>query len=212
MRRYFLLPVASVFLCINFLVAQQSKIIYPITKKTNQVDDYHGTKVADPYRWLENDTSAETKAWVKQENEVTFSYLSAIPYRNQIKNRIEEVYNYPKYSAPFRKGDYLYYYKNSGLQNQSVLYRQQGFDGKPEVIIDPNQLSPDGTTRLVAFQLSKDGKYAVYGLSKNGSDWETFFVKDMLTGKDLNDTINWVKASGIAWQGNGFYYSRYPGS
>ncbi|HLK28018.1 MAG TPA: prolyl oligopeptidase family serine peptidase [Puia sp.] len=210
MRKFLLVLLAFLLVIIDCSVAQQSKIIYPTTKKTDWVDDYHGTKVADPYRWLENDTSAETKAWVKQENDVTFSYLSAIPYRQQMKKRIEEVYNYPKYSAPFRKGEYFYYYKNDGLQNQSVLYRQQGFDGKPEVIIDPNKLSSDGTTRLVAFQLSKDGKYAVYGLSKGGSDWETYFVKDMTTGKDLDDTVNWVKASGIAWQGNGFYYSRYP--
>src|SRR5579871_438798 len=210
MRKFLLVLLAFLLVIIDCSVAQQSKIIYPTTKKTDWVDDYHGTKVADPYRWLENDTSAETKAWVKQENDVTFSYLSAIPYRQQMKKRIEEVYNYPKYSAPFRKGEYFYYYKNDGLQNQSVLYRQQGFDGKPEVIIDPNKLSSDGTTRLVAFQLSKDGKYAVYGLSKGGSDWETYFIKDMTTGKDLDDTVNWVKASGIAWQGNGFYYSRYP--
>ncbi len=209
MRKYLLLFFAF-FLVIDFSFAQQSKIIYPITKKTDSVDDYHGTKVADPYRWLENDTSAETKAWEKQENEVTFSYLSEIPYREQMKKRIQEVYNYPKYSAPFSKGEYFYFYKNDGLQNQSVLYRQHGLDGKPEVIIDPNKLSPDGTTRLVAFGLSKDGKYAVYGLSKGGSDWETYLVRDMATGKDLADTLNWVKVSGIAWQGNGFYYSRYP--
>src|SRR5579871_6888103 len=153
MRKFLLVLLAFLLVIIDCSVAQHSKIIYPTTKKTDWVDDYHGTKVADPYRWLENDTSAETKAWVKQENDVTFSYLSAIPYRQQMKKRIEEVYNYPKYSAPFRKGEYFYYYKNDGLQNQSVLYRQQGFDGKPEVIIDPNKLSSDGTTRLVAFQL-----------------------------------------------------------
>jgi prolyl oligopeptidase len=202
-----------VFLCsfYFFSIAQNaSPLTYPETKKVDQVDDYHGTMVADPYRWLENDTSMETKAWVEQENKVTFGYLNKIPYRDALKKRIKELYNYPKYSSPFRNGEYFYYYKNDGLQNQSVLYRQKGINGLPEVVIDPNALTADGTTRLVLFSLSKNGHYAAYGLSKAGSDWQTFYVRDMTTGKDLADTLNWVKFSGAAWKGNGFYYNQFP--
>lgn len=183
---------------------------YPITKKVDQVDDYHGIKVADPYRWLEDDNSAETKAWVIAQNEVTFGYLSQIPNREKFRKRIEEVIDYERYSSPQKKGNWFYFYKNDGLQNQSVLYRQEGFGGKTEIVIDPNTLSDDGTTQLVSFVLSKDGKYAAWGISKGGSDWQTFFVRNMETGVDLEDSLHWVKASNIAWQGNGFYYSRYP--
>ena len=188
----------------------KTNIVYPSTRKTDQVDDYFGTKVADPYRWLENDTSAETKAWVKEENKITFSYLDKIPFRQDFKKRIEEIYNYPKYSTPFRKGEYYYFYKNDGLQNQSVLYRQKGLDGKVELIIDPNKLSADGTTRLSFFSLSKDGHYAAYGLSRGGSDWESIYVRDMNTGQNMNDSLIWVKFSGASWKGNGFYYTRFP--
>ena len=183
---------------------------YPIAHKTDQVDTYHGTQVADPYRWLEDDRSAETAEWVKAENKVTFDYLAQIPYRKQLQDRLEQVYNYPKYSAPSRKGDWFYFSKNDGLQNQAVLYRQKGLDGKPELVIDPNKLSADGTTRLGAFSLSKDGKYAVVGLSKGGSDWQEYQVMDLATKQYLSDKIEWVKVSGAAWQGDGFYYSRYP--
>lgn len=183
---------------------------YPVTKKIAQTDDYQGTKVEDPYRWLEDDNSAETKAWVEAQNKVTFDYLNKISYRGQMKKRIEEVYNYSRYTAPNRNGEYFYFYKNNGLQNQSVLYRQKGLDGTPELVMDPNKLSSDGTTQLTNFNLSKDGKYAVWGISKGGSDWRTYYVRDMLTGKDLADSILWVKVSGVAWQGDGFYYSRYP--
>ncbi len=187
-----------------------AQLQYPSTKKTDQVDDYNGTRVTDPYRWLENDTSAETKAWVAEENKVTFGYLSQIPFRKEWQKRIEEVYNYPKYSAPFRNGENYFFYKNDGLQNQSVLYMQKGLDGKAEVVIDPNKLSTDGTTSLSTFAVSKNGNYAGYGLSKGGSDWQTYYVRDMKTGKDLSDELKWVKVSNIAWQGDGFYYSKYP--
>ncbi|MBC3784743.1 prolyl oligopeptidase [Spirosoma sp. LMG 31448] len=187
-----------------------SQLSYPKARKTDQADDYHGTKVADPYRWLEDDRSAETADWVKAQNKVTFGYLEQIPYRKQLQTRLEQVYNYPKYSAPSRKGEWFYFSKNDGLQNQSVLYRQKGLDGKPELVIDPNKLSADGTTRLGAFSLSKDGKYAVVGLSKGGSDWQEYQIMDLSTKKYLAETIEWVKVSGAAWQGNGFYYSRYP--
>src|SRR2546423_195768 len=191
-------------------LAVSAQLQYPSPRKTDQVDDYNGTKVADPYRWLENDTSAETKAWVMEENKVTSAYLNQIPFRKQWQKRIEEVYDYPKFSAPFRNGQYYYFYKNDGLQNQSVLYRQRGLDGVPELVIDPNKLSADGTTRLSAFSVSRNGKYAGYGLSKGGSDWQTYYVRDMQSGKDLADEVKWVKASNLAWQGDGFYYSRYP--
>ncbi|HEY0679547.1 MAG TPA: prolyl oligopeptidase family serine peptidase [Chitinophagaceae bacterium] len=183
---------------------------YPVTRKVDHTDEYHGTKVADPYRWLEDDNSADTKAWVQEQNKVTFDYLNKITYRAQWRKRIEEVYNYAKYSAPSRNGEYYYFYKNDGLQNQSVLYRQKGLDGQPELVIDPNKLSSDGTTVMAGFNVSRNGKYAAYGLSRGGSDWQTFYVRDMQTGKDLSDELKWVKVSGIGWQGDGFYYSRYP--
>ena len=187
-----------------------AQLKYPETKKITQADDYFGTKVEDPYRWLEDDNSTETKEWVTAQNEVTQNYLFRIPYRKQFQAAIEKVFNYPKYSAPFKRGDWFYFYKNDGLQNQSVLYRQKGLNGEAEVVIDPNKLSPDGTTRLQLFNLSKNGNYAVVGLSKGGSDWQTFYVRDMKTGNNLADELSWVKVSGAAWQGNGFYYSRYP--
>ena len=188
----------------------QAQLPYPQTRKVDHVDDYHGTKVADPYRWLEDDRSAQTGEWVKAQNAVTFGYLDQIPYRRQLQNRLEQVYNYPKYSAPFRKGEWFYFYKNDGLQNQSVLYRQKGLTAPAEVVIDPNQLSADGTTRLTVFRLSKNGRYAVVGFSKAGSDWQEYQVMDMQTKQYLPDRIEWVKVSGAAWQGDGFYYSRYP--
>ena len=187
-----------------------NKIMYPETKKTGQTDNYHGTLVADPYRWLENDTTAEVKAWVTAQNKTTFAYLDKIPYRQDFQKALEKMYNYPKYSAPFRKGEWFYFYKNDGLQNQSVLYRQKGLDGAPETVIDPNKLAADGTTRLTTFSLSKDGRYAAYGLSKGGSDWQEYYVMDMATKQNLPEKLEWVKISGAAWQGNGFYYSRYP--
>ena len=187
-----------------------AQLTYPVAKKVDQTDDYFGTKVSDPYRWFEDDKSEETKAWVAAENKVTFSYLDKIPYRTNFKEAIEKVFNYPKYTAPFHKGEWFYFYKNDGLQNQSVLYRQKGLAGKPEEVIDPNQLSKDGTTRLSVFNLCKDGAYAVVGLSEGGSDWQTYYVRDMATGKNLDDKVEWVKISGVAWEGHGFFYSRYP--
>ena len=197
-------------LLLFFIIMTQAQLKYPTTKKVDQVDDYHGTKVADPYRWLEDDNSADTKAWVTAQNTVTFDYLSKIPYRDGFKKRIEELSNYAKFSSPQKKGDWFYFYKNDGLQNQSVLYRQKGLGGAPELVLDPNKLTKEGTTRLIGFVLDKEGKYAAWGISKGGSDWQEYYVRDMQTGNDLADTISWVKVSGIAWQGNGFYYSRYP--
>src|SRR6201998_3895741 len=182
---------------------------YPQTRKGDQVDDYHGTKVADPYRWLEDDNSAETAKWVEAENKVTFGYLEKIPYREQVKQRLEQLFNYPKYSAPVRKGELLFYTKNNGLQNQNVVYTQKGLDGPPEMLLDPNKFSADGTTRLGLLNVSQDGKYAAYGASIGGSDWQEVRVLEVATKKELTDDLKWLKASKVSWAGNGFFYSRY---
>ncbi|HJP90637.1 MAG TPA: prolyl oligopeptidase family serine peptidase [Pyrinomonadaceae bacterium] len=190
--------------------ASDSKITYPETKKVNQVDDYFGTKVPDPYRWLEDETSPDTKAWVDEQNKLTFSYLDTIPYREKLKARLTELYNYPRFSAPFHRGDTYFFTKNDGLQNQSVYYIQKGVNGPPEVFLDPNKFSPDGTSVLSAFSLSKDGKYLAYGISQGGSDWVTLSVMEVGSRNKLSDELKWLKASGVSWQGDGFYYSRYP--
>ncbi len=189
---------------------KNTPVQYPQTRKNDQVDDYHGTPVPDPYRWLEDDRSAETMAWVKEQNKVTSAYLDAIGFRKKIFDDLEKAFDYPKYSAPSRKGDFFYFYKNDGLQNQAVLYRQKGLGGVPEVVLDPNSFSADGTTKLSAFSLSKNGDYAVVGYSKSGSDWQEYRVMDMSSLSMLPDRIKWVKVSGAAWQDDGFYYSRYP--
>ena len=186
-------------------------IAYPETKKVETVDDYFGTKVADPYRWLEADANVpEVAAWVEAQNKVTFSYLDKIPFRQKIKARLTQLYNYPRYTAPTRRGDYFFYTKNDGLQNQSVWYRQKGLDGTPEVLLDPNKLSADGTTKLGAVGISKDGKYFGYGVSKGGSDWNDIYVLDAATKQLQSDHVEWAKFTGVSWQGDGFYYSRYP--
>jgi prolyl oligopeptidase len=183
---------------------------YPATRTVDHVDTYHGTKVSDPYRWLEDDTSADTAAWVEAQNKVTFAYLDQIPYRAALTKRLKSLYDYAKFGSPSRKGDYYFFSKNDGLQNQSVLYIQKGLNGAPEVLIDPNTWSPDGTVRLAGFAPSKDAKLAVYGVSRSGSDWQEYNVMDLGTRKVLSDKVEWIKVSSIAWRGNGFYYSRYP--
>ncbi|MFN2480768.1 MAG: prolyl oligopeptidase family protein [Pyrinomonadaceae bacterium] len=189
--------------------ARAQKLQYPDTKRVDQSDTYFGVKVEDPYRWLEDDRSPETAQWVEAENKVTFGYLEQIPFRAGVKARLEKLYNYARYSAPFRKGDYYYYSKNDGLQNQNVFYRQKGLGGTPELLINPNKFSADGTSRLAGFALSKDGKYLAYGISTGGSDWNELHVMEVASKKPLADVLKWVKFSGIAWQGDGFYYSRY---
>ncbi len=192
-------------------LARLTKIAYPETRKSDQVDDYFGTKVPDPYRWLEDENSAETAKWVEAQNKVTFAYLDMIPYRAQIRARLEKLLNYPRFTAPSRRGDWFFFSKNDGLQNQSVQYMQKGLDGAPELLLDPNKLSPDGTSRLAAFSLSKDGKYLGYGVSQGGSDWSDIYVMEVATKKTLVDRLQWIKASGVSWRGDeGFYYSRYP--
>jgi prolyl oligopeptidase len=186
------------------------KIVYPVTKKVEQFDDYFGTKVADPYRWLEDETSPETKAWVDEQNKLTFGYLDKIPYREKLKARLTQLYNYPRITAPFHRGETYFFTRNNGLQNQSVYYIQKGENGTPEVFIDPNKFSSDGTSVLSAFSPSKDGKYLAYGVSTGGSDWITLSVMEVDSRQKLDDEIKWMKGSGVSWQGDGFYYSRYP--
>jgi len=191
---------------------ESSRMTYPQTKKVDHVDTYHGVSVPDPYRWLEDDRSVETAAWVEAQNAVTFAHLETIPFRAALTARLEQLFNYPKFSEPVRRGTTYFFSKNDGLQNQAVLYRQQGLDGAPEVLLDPNTLSPDGTTRLGVFSVSKDGALAIYGLSQGGSDWLEYRVLDVATRQPLEDVVEWVKVSGAAWAGKGFFYSRYPAS
>jgi prolyl oligopeptidase len=165
---------------------------YPVTRKVDQVDVYHGTRVADPYRWLEDDMSPQTAAWVEAQNKITFPYLEAIPYRAQLHARVKQVSDYAKYSSPSRKGPYYFFSKNEGLQDQNVLYIQKGLNGTPEVLIDPNKWPGGGTTRLSAFAPSANAKYAVYGISKSGSDWQQYKVMELATKRTLPDTLYWV--------------------
>ena len=183
---------------------------YVATRKIDHMDDYHGTKVADPYRWLEDETSPETAAWIEAQNAVTFPYLERIPYREALRARVMELNDYERYGAPARKGPYFFFSKNEGLQNQSVLHIQEGLDGAPEVLLDPNAWSADGTVQLSAFEPSKDAKYAVYGISQSGSDWQQYKVMELATKRTLEDNVEWAKVSQVAWHGDGFYYSRYP--
>ncbi len=190
-------------------VAAQLK--YPTTRKADVKDNYHGTLVQDPFRWLEDDNSDETKAWVTAQNKVTFDYLSQIPFRDQVRKRLNAMWNYSRIGAPSKEGGCYYFYKNDGLQNQSLLYRQKSLDAAAEVFLDPNKLSSDGTAALGAVSFSKSAKYAAYLVAQSGSDWQECFVMDVATGKLLNDQISWIKFSGISWKGDdGFYYSRYP--
>ncbi len=183
---------------------------YPETKRDSIYDEYFGIKVHDPYRWLEDDNSPETEEWVKAQNELTFSYLERIPYRQKIRDRLTKLWDYPKMSPPVNiKGKY-FFFKNDGLQNQSVLYYMDKIKGTEKVVVDPNQLSKDGTVALSTFSVSDDGKYIAYAISKAGSDWSEIYVKEIETGKLLNDKIEWIKFSGIAWYNDGFFYSRYP--
>ena len=186
-----------------------ARLSYPVTNKVDQVDEYFGTKVADPYRWLEDDNAEEVKQWVTAENAVTFGYLDTIPFRPKVKARLTEIFNYPRYSSPFRAGEYYFFYKNDGLQNQSVCYIQKGLDGTPEVFLDPNQLSPDGTVRIGIVGVSTDDRYVALSRGEAGSDWTELRVKEIATKQELPDRVQWVKFSGAAWQGDGFFYSGY---
>ncbi|MCG9971471.1 prolyl oligopeptidase family serine peptidase [Christiangramia crocea] len=183
---------------------------YPETKKVDTVTDYFGTKVKDPYRWLEDDRSEETENWVEAQNEVTFAYLEKIPYRDQLKERLTQLWDYEKLGAPFTEGDHIYFFKNDGLQDQSVLYRKKGEDAEPKVFLDPNKFSEDGTTSLSGMSFSEDGKKVAYAISEGGSDWRKVIVMNAENRRLLGDTIRDVKFSGLSWKGNeGFYYSSY---
>jgi prolyl oligopeptidase len=182
---------------------------YPAARKMEQTDTYHGTKVSDPYRWLEDDHSEETARWVKAENELTFSYLDKIPYRAEVMKRLEQVYNYPKYVQPFRRNKLYFFSKNDGLQNQNVFYVQTGLEGAPELLLDPNKLSADGTSRLHALTVSKDGQYCAYAVSTGGADWEEAHVMEVGTRKVATDDLKGLKFSTLAWAGKGFFYSRF---
>jgi len=195
-------------------VAQETKLKYPETKKVEQVDVYHGTPVADPYRWLEEDVrvSKDTAAWVEAQNKVTFAFLEAIPEREAIKKRITELWNYEKFTAPSKVGGRYFYFRNDGLQNQSVLFMQEKLDGEPKLLMDPNTWSKDGTVALSGLAVSDDGKLIAYGVAESGSDWNTWKVFDVDSVKPLPDELKWVKFSGASWtpDGKGFYYSRFP--
>ncbi|MDR0976549.1 MAG: prolyl oligopeptidase family serine peptidase [Prevotellaceae bacterium] len=204
-RITFLIPICMMMIACT----QQKKLTYPPTATVDVVDDYFGERVADPYRWLENDTSAATAAWVEAENLVTNQYLAKIPFRGALLDRLTALTNYEKIGTPFKKHGRYYFYKNDGLQNQSVLYVQDALDGEPRVFLDPNKLSDDGTVALTGIDFSHDGKYAAYTISRSGSDWQEIYVLDAQTGKLLDDHIRWAKFTDAGWQGDGFYYSAY---
>lgn len=185
------------------------KMMYPQTRKTDSIDTYFGSKIADPYRWLEDDKSAETADWVKAQNGITFDYLNKIPYRNKVKERLTKIWNFERYTPLSKKGKYYFFYKNNGIQNQSVLYVKEGLNGDAKILLDPNLLAEDGTISLGGAKVSKDGNYLAYTINKAGSDWSEIHLLDIASGKKMNDEIKWVKFSDIAWKGNGFYYSAY---
>jgi prolyl oligopeptidase len=186
-------------------------LVYPKAKTVEQVDDYHGTKVADPYRWLEDTDSADTHAWVEKENKLTFGYLDQIPYRQAIRDRMTKLWNFERFTVPQQQGGRYFYQHNNGLQNQNVLLVGESLNAEPRVLLDPNTLSSDGTVALSGEAVTDDGKLMAYGTAASGSDWQEWHVRDVDTGKDLPDLIKWVKFSGASWtkDGKGFYYSRY---
>ncbi len=217
--RHFLAGAALAALIAGCMTSQKSarppislpKSAYPVTAKTNQVDVYHGVRVEDPYRWLEDDNASDTKAWVEAQNQVTFGYLEQIPERKPLRDRLTTLWNFERYGLPFKEGGRYFYFKNDGLQNQSVLYAQTSLDAEPRVLLDPNKLSADGTVALSGLALSEDGKHLAYGISRSGSDWQEWLVRRVDTGEDLADQVRWVKFSGASWtkDGQGFFYSRY---
>jgi prolyl oligopeptidase len=192
--------------------AQTQALQYPSARKSDVVDDYHGTKVADPFRWLEDPDSPESRTWIDAENRLTEGYLADIPARAAIRDRLTKLWNYPKFGAPFRKAGRYFFFKNDGLQNQSVLYKQASLSANPATLLDPNLLSEDGTVALSTLALSDDGRLLAYGTAASGSDWEEFRVRDVATAQDRPDHLKWIKFSGASWtkDGGGFFYSRYP--
>lgn len=201
----------SSFIAMSAIAAESASPKCPATRREDVTDDYHGAHIADPYRWLEDDNSSETKAWVKAQNEVTFGYLKTLPRRDEIKARLTQLWNFERIGRPFARGGRWFFMRNSGLQNQSVLYTAASLDGEPSVLLDPNTMSDDGTVSLVDHEPSEDGKLLAYSTSTGGSDWQEIRVRDIATGKNLADRVRWVKFSGISWMkdGSGFFYSRY---
>jgi prolyl oligopeptidase len=197
-----------------FGITDARKFNYPPARVDNVVDDYFGTKVPDPYRWLEDPDSPETQAWVEAENKLTYGFIDSIPAREKIEARLTKLWNYPRYSVPYKRGDRYFFSKNDGLQNQSVLYMQKSLGGKPVMVIDPNTFSPDGTVALTTEAYSEDGKILAYGVSKSGSDWQEIKVLNIDTGKEYPEVLEWCRYSSIAWRhdNQGFYYDRYPDS
>ncbi len=210
---YFCVSVVSILFSMTPLWADEKRLSYPKTKRIDHIDDYHGVHVADPYRWLEEDVrkSPAVAEWVAEQNQLTFAYLHAIPQREAIRKRLTELWNYERYSAPFKAGGRYFYTKNDGLQNQSVLYVMETLDGEPRVLIDPNKWSKDGTIALTGVEVSDDGKYLAYGVAEAGSDWNTWHVLDVASGKVLSDEVKWIKYGGASWTADsrGFFYSRY---
>jgi len=207
--RFYLILLAASFFAGCSMEKPGAKVEYPESRKTDVADNYFGTKVADPYRWLEEEDSEDTKRWVEEQNKITFDYLKKIPFRDKIKARLTELWNYPKVFAPFKAGEYYLYYKNDGLQNQSVLYIKKGLEGKEEVFLDPNTFSTDGTVAINSQSASNDGRYLAFSISRSGSDWNEIIIKEFATGKTLADTVKGVKFSNIAWHKDGFFYSAY---
>ncbi|MCU0453851.1 MAG: prolyl oligopeptidase family serine peptidase [Bacteroidetes bacterium] len=205
MHPYFrVLPVA-----LMAAVSVGQPVTYPVTAKVPHVDHYHGTPVADPYRWLEANDSSAVKDWVEAQNAATFGFLERIPFRANVKDRLTKLWNYARVSAPVKEGNYWFYTKNDGLQNQSVLYRRSTLEGAEEVFLDPNTFSGDGTVSLAGWAFSKDGRLFAYAVSKSGSDWRDIYVMDVASRSLLPDKVEWAKFTGISWEGDGFYYSRY---
>ena len=207
MKKQFIL---TALLLTSIQWTNSQSLSYPATRKTDQTDEYFGTKVADPYRWLEDDKSTETAEWVKAQNKVTFDYLEKIPFRPKLKERLTQLWNYPKQAAPFKGGNNYFMYMNDGLQNQYILNILKGkWSAKPEPFLDPNSMSADGTVNIGSVSVSKDGKWVAYEISNGGSDWSEILIRNTWINKDAPEKLEWIKFSGIAWEGNGFYYSRY---
>ena len=203
--------VSFLFIVLIIIISscQKSPVKYPETRKDSTSDVYFGVEVKDPYRWLEDESSNETRQWIQDQNKVTFEYLSKIPYRDKIKNRLTRILDYERISTPVYKGGYYFFYKNDGLQEQNVLYYFKNLSDEPTAILNPNTFSEDGTISLTDFGVSSDGKYLAYSISKSGSDWNEIFVKNIQTGEILKDHLINVKFSLISWYNDGFFYSRY---
>ncbi|MCF8299198.1 MAG: hypothetical protein K9J13_16740 [Saprospiraceae bacterium] len=199
----------TIYLAALLIIMIMSNCKQDRTRKGDTVDTYFGVEVADPYRWLEDDNSEETKAWVIEQNKVTEAYLDSIPFREKIKERLTNIWNYPKYGAPFKEGGKYYFYKNDGLQAQYVIYKSDSLDGEAKVFLDPNTFSEDGTVALAGISFNKAGNLLAYSISSGGSDWNEVYLMNAETGEKMDDHLKWIKFSGMSWQGDGFYYSRY---